>query len=903
MADTVKRALDLVSGYQDAPHPKMEGWDWQPLSKVREQLGGLPEIPSHVEKFGEFMDETARRAAKSGLTPRDLIKAYVITRASIQRRAQNPDKVRASGLDLPPTSGMIRPEGAMGEWLHTKMGQRYLDQAERGIVDDEAVAHAQQVMKPFGLNAETDALPWAVENLGPRHKEVSDMVGRALTGRSTPEEWRAFAKNLRGIGTAKAGFVASMLGRGDQPTLDARQVILQTGKPTSEAKKPMAKAGYAAVDRLAARQAALNPRMDPGLEPFRQHLTHHAIWDKAGNEETTHDDVVSAMRNAKDGGRIGYADGGSPMDHPLAHLLAQLDPGSITQSMVKRALERAPAEGFTRTGSGLMQRDPRLLETPPVLSDIKMTKKSAHLNTPFGELEARYAPKDNLLPEREVDIERMQREKARLVPLVGDKTPADTLLLGHGGTDLEGYVNQQGGANYTRSEFAQGNDPSGWRSRQGAANTMQTKVHALNDPERPVYGAHVAMGHKSGDSSHMLLHAVIKQVPNLPIKSDHIRAFDEEMRKKFPADAKYPMEWPGILNTEKVHDFFYKQPTVVRGKKGQPDMVRYQPRPGKHVTTFVQNMDSVRWQQAGFPNIASARFASTEPELLAEPQLSTGYAVTRLDPSSKRLQPNDELREHGTYTHGMPSLGYAGRFPALVPAKEIWKEHLGAATDPTTIQHTLMTKFPSVDVDQRIVDLVRGAQEERKKRYGFKDGGAVQPTEAQKKAGNYQKHHVSFQGLPISLESVKGQTRSGVDPNGHKWSVKLPYHYGYIKRTEGADGDHVDVCIGPDYQSDHVFIIDQHDHRTGEFDEHKVMLGYRTRDEACRAYCAGFSDGKGPDRQKAVVRMSMKEFKHWLKTCDTKKPVRGQGHIDRAMARASQYTAPQSNPQGDRNGR
>ena len=249
----MKKALDIVSQYQDAPHPKMEGWNWRPLKDVQGDLGGLPEIPSHVENFGAFMDETARRAIKGGLTPRDLIKAYVITRSSIQRRAQTADKLRAAGLDLPQDSGMIRPEGAMGEWLHSSMGRRYLDQAELGKVDDEAVAHAQRVMKPFGLNAETDALPWAVQHLGPRHKEVSDLVGRALQGKSTPEEWRNFSKDLRGIGTAKAGFVASMLGRGDQPTLDARQVILQTGRPTSEAKKPMAKAGYAAVDRLAAR--------------------------------------------------------------------------------------------------------------------------------------------------------------------------------------------------------------------------------------------------------------------------------------------------------------------------------------------------------------------------------------------------------------------------------------------------------------------------------------------------------------------------------------------------------------------------------------------------------------------------------------------------------------------------
>lgn len=167
----------------------------------------------------------------------------------------------------------------------------------------------------------------------------------------------------------------------------------------------------------------------------------------------------------------------------------------------------------------------------------------------------------------------------------------------------------------------------------------------------------------------------------------------------------------------------------------------------------------------------------------------------------------------------------------------------------------------------------------------------TRPTDAQKRVGNYKKHHISFQGLPVSLESIKGQVRSGTDPNGHKWSVKLPYDYGYIKRTEGADGDHVDVCIGPDHQSDHVFVVDQHDLRDGKFDEHKVMLGYRTKDDAVRAYRDGFSDGKGGERMRAVVRMSMPEFKRWLKTCDTKKPVRGQGHMDRAMELASRYTA------------
>ena len=67
------------------------------------------------------------------------------------------------------------------------------------------------------------------------------------------------------------------------------------------------------------------------------------------------------------------------------------------------------------------------------------------------------------------------------------------------------------------------------------------------------------------------------------------------------------------------------------------------------------------------------------------------------------------------------------------------------------------------------------------------------PTEAQKAAGNYRKHHVRIHGLDIALENVKGGKRSGVGHNGRRWTVTMPAHYGYIKRTEGADGDHVDT--------------------------------------------------------------------------------------------------------------
>lgn len=158
----------------------------------------------------------------------------------------------------------------------------------------------------------------------------------------------------------------------------------------------------------------------------------------------------------------------------------------------------------------------------------------------------------------------------------------------------------------------------------------------------------------------------------------------------------------------------------------------------------------------------------------------------------------------------------------------------------------------------------------------------LHPTEAQKEAGNYKKAHIRFQGLPITIENPKGTIRRGPG-----WQVRVPYDYGYIKRTEGADGDHVDVCIGPDHMSKDVFIVDQQDHKTGRFDEHKVMLGYRTKSEAEHAYLAGFSDGKGKARMKSIVAIPMSSFKRWLEHCDTKKPVKAQSHIERALSLTS----------------
>ena len=92
-----------------------------------------------------------------------------------------------------------------------------------------------------------------------------------------------------------------------------------------------------------------------------------------------------------------------------------------------------------------------------------------------------------------------------------------------------------------------------------------------------------------------------------------------------------------------------------------------------------------------------------------------------------------------------------------------------------------------------------------------------EPTEAQKKAGNYKVGKIKLQGLDISIENPKGSVRKGKDKDGEEWSVTMPAHYGYVRRTEGADGDQVDIYLSDrPAESDPVFVVDQGRRRHGQ---------------------------------------------------------------------------------------
>ena len=161
------------------------------------------------------------------------------------------------------------------------------------------------------------------------------------------------------------------------------------------------------------------------------------------------------------------------------------------------------------------------------------------------------------------------------------------------------------------------------------------------------------------------------------------------------------------------------------------------------------------------------------------------------------------------------------------------------------------------------------------------DETETNPSDAQKESGNYKKGHIKFGGYDYTIENPKGSTRSGKDADGKEWKVTMHDTYGYIRGKFGKDGDHLDMFINDKADLDNwngdVFVVDQVN-PDGSFDEHKVMYGYDSMDDAKKAYLANYSDGwQGLGD---ITGVSKDEFDKWLDTSKRKlKPFKDYAKV------------------------
>jgi len=287
---------------------------------------GIKDLPEEVQHFGQFM----LRQSKKNLTALDVVKAYTITRSSVQRQAQKRETLSKNWPNNPwrnePPDTPIRPEDIYAALLMSPTGERYLRAAKKGKFDaDAARTLANKLGGGMGNTFFLDLQFGA--KLGQIYPEIEQTLRRG----SKADWYNLTAKAVSGIDAAKSGFWASFLGRGDLPTFDARELNYwvtnvtkpkQLDVPTTRVRggqtewrvwdpkaftdeeiargknkdkdaegsgnfvwvggSSFVEPTFKLVEELGARFRKMEVRVAPELRPFYEHLVHHAVWDKLG---------------------------------------------------------------------------------------------------------------------------------------------------------------------------------------------------------------------------------------------------------------------------------------------------------------------------------------------------------------------------------------------------------------------------------------------------------------------------------------------------------------------------------------------------------------------------------------------------------------------------------------------
>lgn len=120
-----------------------------------------------------------------------------------------------------------------------------------------------------------------------------------------------------------------------------------------------------------------------------------------------------------------------------------------------------------------------------------------------------------------------------------------------------------------------------------------------------------------------------------------------------------------------------------------------------------------------------------------------------------------------------------------------------------------------------------------------------EPSEAQKHAGNYVKRKIAWRGLQLAIENEAGSVRTFLNPDGSIGEKRLIYPYGYVCGSTGADGDEVDVFVGPDLDAPFVYVVRaQSKGDWSRYDEDKCLIGFSSLDDAERAFLLCYDDDR-----------------------------------------------------------
>lgn len=281
-------------------------------------------------------------------------------------------------------------------------------------------------------------------------------------------------------------------------------------------------------------------------------------------------------------------------------------------------------------------------------------------------------------------------------------------------------------------------------------------------------------------------------------------------------------------------------------KAGLEKILRKHPEVVDNLQEIIDGMEIVQQSDNRIKLESKTHFAVISKEFQGEPRsnwLLTAYEKRDASDGSMDIDSEPVGKQNGT---------------APLQDISIRKDNVSSSENQANEVKSFVAPSPKesenpLDYAERIVEAKRLHDEELKVN--------TNPSEAQKEAGNYKKGHIKINGFDVTIEQPAGSVRSGKDANGKEWSVTMNNTYGYIRGTKGVDGDHIDVFLGPDMNSDMVYVVDQVN-TDGSFDEHKVMMGFSSLEDARSAYLSNYEEGwQGVGN---ITGVALDEFKKWI---------------------------------------
>ena len=170
-------------------------------------------------------------------------------------------------------------------------------------------------------------------------------------------------------------------------------------------------------------------------------------------------------------------------------------------------------------------------------------------------------------------------------------------------------------------------------SKRASGQKVNKKTGEITTEGKPVFGFFSNMGAEGNDYSTMVSDTVLGMMPSSKITKKSIKEFDELMSERIK-------DWPGLKGAQDNPEKLIEIRAFLNRLGG-----------GNDRKIFVKTMEDAKWNDKGFPDVVSARAATSVQDMFG---MGTGDATGRIIGQVDYNAPTTRVTEHGSYPVSIP---------------------------------------------------------------------------------------------------------------------------------------------------------------------------------------------------------------------------------------------------------